>query len=196
MKKIFALGTLVAAALAGQSAQAFTIGTNVLQAGQTMRTGVILESLNKNYQLVMQDDGNLVLYAIQQGGTRSTGFNSGRGGSYAAQLFDGNFVVFNSDGGVHWQTNSGGRSSANYLMVLGDNGSLTVREPFLFNPISTFFTDTGTGKRNYMRYPSHRYSGVQCIDFSVTAVNGSAANQEAFKQGGVVGSCANAQYLN
>jgi hypothetical protein len=196
MKKLLALGTTLVALFAGQTAHAQAIlGPNVMQAGVLLTSGNYIESLNHNYRLVMQADGNLVLYAQQPGGAHATGFSTGTGGSYAVQQNDANFVVYTASNTWKWTSQTGGHASANYLMVLGEDGSLTIREPVLYNAVRQFNQDTGSGGRVAMNFPARRYSGSTCIDFVVTAINGFGAGNIAAQQGGALGSCANQAYL-
>jgi len=76
-------------------------GTNVLRRDQTLRADEFIRSDVNNYELIMQGDGNLVLY-------RSDGFplwDSGTYGTDADRLYvqpDGNVVLYGPDGQVHW----------------------------------------------------------------------------------------------
>ncbi|MET8045436.1 LamG-like jellyroll fold domain-containing protein [Micromonospora sp. NPDC005215] len=102
-----------------------TPGMSSLGEGETLTAGQYLRSDVGNYQLLMQDDGNLVL---SQAGfpiwDTSTWNNPG---AYATLRTDGNLVVYRSDGTALWATNTAG-SAANQL-VLRDNGDLMLLDP-------------------------------------------------------------------
>ncbi|MFE2141031.1 hypothetical protein ACFXA3_04615 [Streptomyces sp. NPDC059456] len=71
--------------------------------GERLASGETLNSPRRNTELVMQADGNLVLYALgNPGGAKlplwSTG-TYGNPGAYAAMQEDGNFVVYKKGGG-------------------------------------------------------------------------------------------------
>lgn len=193
MKKLFVLGAVLAGLAASQAASAqavVTLGPNVMRAGVRLNSGQNIQSINKNYMLAMQTDGNLVLYAQQPGGTQPTGFSTGKGGNYAVQQDDGNFVVYTASNTWRWTSETGGRATANYVMVLGDDGRLTIREPVNYNVIRELHLDRGTGDRQPMRYAAHRITGgFGCEEFYVVQKNGVLAAGVAAQQGGVIGSC-------
>ncbi|MER7951309.1 trypsin-like serine protease [Streptomyces sp. NPDC096079] len=74
----------------------------VFKGGETLRPGDELES--ENAKLVMQADGNLVLYHITGGTGRNAALwasnTGGKPGAFATMQADGNFVVYAKDGKV------------------------------------------------------------------------------------------------
>ncbi|MFI6273510.1 LamG-like jellyroll fold domain-containing protein [Micromonospora zamorensis] len=102
-----------------------TPGTNTLAEGEILTAGQYLRSDVGNYQLLMQDDGNLVL---SQAGfpiwDTSTWNNPG---AYAIFQTDGNLVICRSDGTPLWDTSTW--STAASQLVLRDNGDLVLVDP-------------------------------------------------------------------
>lgn len=92
--------------------------TDELRAGGRLRTGESLTSASGRYRLVMQDDGNLVLYhgrvAVRATGTARTG-----SGNYLALEPDGGLAVRQADGTVIWSKPTAG-SGGNCLAVQDD----------------------------------------------------------------------------
>src|ERR1700674_562870 len=82
-------------------------GSNVLHPGESLNTGQSLRSANGWFNMVMQSDGNLVLYtrngrALWQSGT------GGRGGVRVSMQTDGNLVVYSSANQPLWWSGTGG----------------------------------------------------------------------------------------
>lgn len=101
---------------AAQAGNTLAAETN-LTAGQVLTNGI--------YALIMQGDGNLVVYA--NAGQRSIWDASSRGGSYARMQMDGNFVVYNSNGTWRWTSKTGGKPyNMGYLLTLNNDGSLQI----------------------------------------------------------------------
>ncbi|MGW8504298.1 hypothetical protein [Streptomyces sp. CLCI03] len=130
---------LAAAALAGAVAPAATaapaaepvacdlpyndpLSVRYLDTGKRLEPGQSLVSSRKTTALVMQADGNLVLYVQDPSGTgtRHPLWNSGtygNPGAYALMQEDGNFVVYKKDGGPDkggalWATKTWGTAQA------------------------------------------------------------------------------------
>jgi|GEM_PF-5326357 len=112
-------GTLSAAALRGRA-----IGDS-LQSGQSLQKGQSLLSKNGDYELVMQSDGNFVLYSRDlgaQGAIWSTGTYKGCVGQYVAMGTDGNLVVYGSR--PCWASNTQGHSGAR--LIVQDDGNTVI----------------------------------------------------------------------
>ncbi|MGD3105189.1 hypothetical protein [Streptomyces sp. YGL11-2] len=79
-------------------------GVTMLGTGRKLASGDSLTSRSKTTRLVMQPDGNLVLYAVTTpGGPKHPLWNSktwGNPGAYAVMQTDGNFVVYRKGGGA------------------------------------------------------------------------------------------------
>lgn len=94
----------------------------VLSPNARMGIGDALWSQNGLFQLLMQQDGNLVLYrqdglALWQSGT------AGQPSQYAMMQIDGNFVIYGPVGAI-WQSGTAGRAGAALLMQ--DDGNLVI----------------------------------------------------------------------
>jgi hypothetical protein len=117
------------------------LGSSTLKNGQIMLRGQYLLSGNGLYALILQSDGNLVLYgsgyrALWNSGTAGKGATflgmqgdgnlvlytdakkavwasgtNGNTGCYASVQNDGNFVVRDSSGAARWNSKTGGHSS-------------------------------------------------------------------------------------
>lgn len=92
----------------GAAAPALASGSN-LGAGSRLSSGQSLVA--GEYQLVMQTDGNLVLYHLSTPVWSSYTYHEG---AFAAMQADGNFVVYSSGGTPVWftSTNGSGASTA------------------------------------------------------------------------------------
>jgi hypothetical protein len=88
-----------------------------LAANVSLTANQSLASCNGAYSLIMQGDGNLVLY---QGSTALWASNTvGSGADEAIMQGDGNFVLYTSSGTSVWASNTAGNSGA-YLNVQND----------------------------------------------------------------------------
>jgi hypothetical protein len=122
-------GALLAAALLvlsalvlvpGTSAQAAAGGTT-LSAGQTLRSGQSIS--NGGYRLVMQSDGNAVVYA-SGGRVRWHTRTNGNAGARLVMQGDGNLVVYSKAGRALWHTRTNGNSGAR--LAIQTDGNLVV----------------------------------------------------------------------
>jgi hypothetical protein len=88
-----------------------------LTANVSLAANQSLASCNGDYSLIMQGDGNLVLY---QGSTALWASNTvGSGADEAILQGDGNFVLYTSSGTPVWASNTAGNTGA-YLNVQND----------------------------------------------------------------------------
>jgi hypothetical protein len=88
-----------------------------LSANQELTSNESLASCNGDYSLIMQSDGNLVLY---EGGTALWASGTvGSGADEAIMQGDGNFVVYTSAGSPVWASGTAGDTGA-YLDVQND----------------------------------------------------------------------------
>lgn len=94
----------------------------VLREGQVLRVGDSRRSCDGGYRLVMQGDGNLVLY-VEGGAALWSSDTFGTGSDRAIMQGDGNFVVYDATNQPHFDT--GTQSVGAYLAVQGD-GNLVV----------------------------------------------------------------------
>ena len=123
-------GLSAAPAPAGAASPATVAGSRApvwrLGAGKVLHSGASLVSLNKQSRLVMQGDGNLVLYwlghALWATNTRH------HPGVYAVMQGDGNFVVYD---GHHplWASHTGFGDSSGYYLAVQSDGNVVAYAP-------------------------------------------------------------------
>ncbi|RKG82055.1 peptidase [Corallococcus exercitus] len=106
--------------------QAVGVGTNILVAGQSLSLGQALWSNDRRFSLVLQGDGNLVLWdATSALWTANTG---GRGALSAHMQDDGNFVVYRTSsptvGADVWSSMTWGHPGA--YLILQNDGNLVL----------------------------------------------------------------------
>lgn len=101
--------------------------TDTLKPGQNLSRNETLISLNGRYELIMQNDGNLVLYrtecrtALWATNTHNTDCNR------AVMQTDGNFVVYHEGEQAAWDSKTHGNPGS--WLVLQDDGNLVVYKP-------------------------------------------------------------------
>src|SRR6478736_1697962 len=116
---LLAMGALLSSpAPAGAAA-----GSNRLSAGEKLTAGQRITSDSGKLSLVMQDDGNLVLYAPGSKARWHTNTN-GNPGAYTAMQGDGNLVVYSAQGTSLWQTQTYGTGAA--FAQVQDDGNLVL----------------------------------------------------------------------
>ncbi|MFC6986729.1 hypothetical protein [Streptomyces cirratus] len=106
-----------------------------LRPGQRLESGASLVPTPGKPELVMQPDGNLVVYAVANGGTKLPLWHSGtygNPGAYALMQDDGNFVIYKKDGGPQtgggiWNTATYGNRANDYIRAsIRDDGEFSV----------------------------------------------------------------------
>jgi len=97
--------------------------THILEPGQRLYAGDTLYSPNHSYRLIMQGDGNLVLY--HGGSALWSSKTNGHDGANAVMQGDGNFVVYQS-GHALWNSHTDHHGGAKLDMQ--DDGNLVIRE--------------------------------------------------------------------
>jgi len=106
----------------GLSASSTSSSCGQLTANQELTANQSLASCNGEYTLIMQSDGNLVLY---QGSTALWASGTvGSGADEAIMQGDGNFVVYTGSGTPVWASNTAGDTGA-YLDVQ-DDGNVVI----------------------------------------------------------------------
>ena len=96
-----------------------------LNPGGSLGAGQGLSSCDGRFQLLMQNDGNLVLY--QSGGRALwSSQTNGKGGQTAIMQDDGNLVVYGRTGPLWWTNTQGNRGSA---LAIQNDGNLVVYAP-------------------------------------------------------------------
>ena len=102
----------------GNPASLQSLGTDRLYAGHFIYPGQFIQSGDRRYVLLLQGDGNLVLY----GPGYHVLWNAGTGGQairYGVMQGDGNFVLYRTDGSPAFNTRTGS-TAANRLVMQGD----------------------------------------------------------------------------
>jgi surface antigen len=98
-------------------------GSSTLSVGHELQAGQELVSVGGQYTLVMQSDGNLVIYgngcALWASGTVGTG------GAYLNMQTDGNLVIYTSAAKPVWSSGTAGTGSSNTLNMQED-GNLVI----------------------------------------------------------------------
>lgn len=94
-----------------------------LNPGQSLNVGQRLTSGNQQYFLIMQGDGNLVLYASDGFPIWATG-TDGSPANTAIMQDDGNFVVYSPGGQAHWATATDGNPGS--WIIMQSDGNLVV----------------------------------------------------------------------
>ncbi|WP_435271362.1 hypothetical protein [Streptomyces sp. 1222.5] len=81
-----------------------------IASGTTLRSGWSVQATLT--RLVMQSDGNLVMYRNRDGAAIWSTHTSGHSGAYAVMQTDGNFVVYDATSHPLWSTHTAGNSGA------------------------------------------------------------------------------------
>lgn len=98
-------------AFAALANQAVSNACGALFTGRVLSPNASITSCNGRYRLVMQTDGNLVLYRVSDGAPRWSSRTGGRGSSNAALQADGNFVIY-AGSAATWTSNTSGKAVA------------------------------------------------------------------------------------
>jgi hypothetical protein len=94
-----------------------------LRAGQSLGVDQGRWSCDGRFFLVMQGDGNLVLY-LEGTGALWSSMTNGTGAVQAVMQDDGNFVVFDAGGQVEWSSMTGGYPGA--TLAIQNDGNVVV----------------------------------------------------------------------
>lgn len=98
---------------------------DILAPGDSLRVGQAIYSRDGRNVLVLQDDGNLVLYNLSEG-ERAT-WNSrtdGSSGQLLAMQADGNLVLYDRNWRAIWASNTNNHNGA--YMKVQDDGNLVI----------------------------------------------------------------------
>lgn len=99
---------------------------NRLNPNGRLLPGASISSDDGRFSLVMQGDGNLVLYRNGAGALWATGTN-GKQVSFAIMQGDGNFVVYAPGGTPLWDADTNGNPGS--VLILQDDGNLVIYAP-------------------------------------------------------------------
>ena len=97
---------------------------SILHQGYQMGIGSEINSPLGRFRLIMQSDGNLVLYRLSDYKPIWSSNTANSGASRALMQYDGNFVVYTANNVAKWSSETDGRP-ANYLTVQ-DDGNLVI----------------------------------------------------------------------
>lgn len=143
MKFFKTLGLTAAIVIASQTGLLFQqnkvlaeAGSDKLFANEILRVDQYLLSSDGSHKLILQSDGNLVLYNSFGVGTWSSN-TTGRIVNYAIMQSDGNFVLYGPLGAV-WDSKTAGSYGA-YLTVQNDGNTV------IYKPAAVWYTNT-TGR--------------------------------------------------
>jgi hypothetical protein len=101
--------------------------TNLLAPGQQLNINDRLLPPSGRTVLIMQSDGNLVLYRVDNGAALFSSNTAGQPVTHAVMQADGNFVCYDANGHAHWATGTNGHPGAQLLIQ--DDGNLVVYGP-------------------------------------------------------------------
>jgi surface antigen len=136
--------------------------SDTLWANDTLTAGQYLHSPNGQYELIMQSDGNLVVYAsgtaIWSSGT------AGHPGAMAIMQDDGNLVVYLGSTPL-WQAGTGGHPSAAFYLAMQSDGNLVIYTPAGAALWASKTTSGGWASSSFcasygVRYMGTTYNGV------------------------------------
>lgn len=99
--------------------------TDRIQAGQSLGTGSQLNSPNRLYQLVLQDDGNCVLYRLSSAPQPLWDTRSRGQGCRLSLNSEGQLQLSDSSGKALWQAGSS-HGAGDYYLQLQDDGNLVL----------------------------------------------------------------------
>jgi hypothetical protein len=97
---------------------------SALTVNQSLTVDSQLISNNGQYQLVLQTDGNLVLYRFSDQHPLWASNTQGKGAKTATMQADGNFVIYNSNKNPLWSSETKGKGGV--TLVLQDDGNLVI----------------------------------------------------------------------
>jgi hypothetical protein len=149
---IRAEGQATAAGISGDAsnliAEAENTGATMIDVANGICRGTCpgtLTSQNQMYRVVMQNDGNLVIYDRQDKYHWSSG-TSGQGTAPYKFVMqeDGNLVIYDVDGSSTWNSGTAGRGTGPYKLVMGNDRNLVV-----YDSTDTALWSSGTTVRDF-----------------------------------------------
>ena len=115
---------------------------DTLNPGETLKRGEYLTSDNQRYSLVLERDGNLVLYAGKH--ALWTSNTQGQRVQTCTLQADGNLVLSLGNGQPVWSTSTEGRPGS--FLVLQNDGNIVIYQPY---PV--WASNTEQGQRDERR---------------------------------------------
>ncbi len=109
-----------------------------IQSHREMPEGSYLQSGDGRFKMVVQGDGNLVIYQSNQPIWASNTSGRGYPNFKLAMQSDGNLVMYGRNGAT-WASNTNGRGTSPYALVMQNDGNLVVYDG---NGTPTWATNT------------------------------------------------------
>lgn len=138
------------------------VGIARLPPGKSLTSGQFLMSPNRRAQLIMQTDGNLVLYDLASGHAALWGsMTNGKGGVRADMQSDGNFVVYNANHNPLWASGTDKHPGA--FLAVQDDGNVVVyagTQPLWSSKTDGFRKNLGGGGGDIFSDVSHAVNQV------------------------------------
>jgi DNA-binding beta-propeller fold protein YncE len=160
---------------AAKRSTATSSATGTLKAGSVLAPGNILYSPNHKYGLVMQTDGNLVLYNQAKQWLWSSQTSSK--GAEAAFQTDGNLVVYSTAKKALWA--SGTKATASAVLEMGNTGDLVIKSSAsgaeLWSSqinLSALTTNEVLAPGHVLYSPSHAYIVAMQTDGNLVVYHG------------------------
>lgn len=97
---------------------------SVLAPDEALRVNETVTSCNGRYTLIMQDDGNVVLYDLETGSAVWHSQTYGTAGEVVVMQTDGNFVLYDGAGKALWHTGTNGYDGA--MLRVEEDGNVIV----------------------------------------------------------------------
>ena len=166
----------------------------VLTAETQLEKGQYLSSRSGIFSLVMQNDGNVVIYFNSPGGTRPSNFSTHTSnGHHLRMQMDGNLALYKADGTWAWNSKTGGRPyDMGYKLILTETGRAQVfdrNNSLVFNLQAVDLSPAQGGP--VVTFPMFRLAGTGCIQESTPQQfqSGTAAQSWAQSNGYTIGYC-------
>lgn len=110
-----------------EQAIAYATATNSIHSAQTLNIGDSIRSTNGEYILLLQGDGNLVVYKNGGHALWSSSTN-GKPVNRAALQGDGNLVLYGTDGKAYWSSRTAGKGYS--VLMVQDYGKLVLYDAY------------------------------------------------------------------
>jgi hypothetical protein len=99
---------------------------DILAQDQTLKVEQYLLSASSTHKLVLQGDGNLVLYSAGTGAPLWASNTAVQNPGQLVMQGDGNLVLYTAEGTAYWASNTGGAGVQAYRLVLQDTGTAVI----------------------------------------------------------------------
>lgn len=142
----------------------------IVNEGMALNPGQTVYSPSRSHQLLMQYDGNLVLYNVANGGAVWNSGTFGNTGAYAAFQPDGNFVVYSASGKALWYSSTNSTPYSQFL-AMQDDGNLVI-----YAYVPAFSTATATTEYVSSSSGSAVWKGGVTISNGQSFTSGNGAN--------------------